>query len=545
MSGDKRDDSKKSLDELWTAVRKNSSDFNAWTALLGHVEQNVLLVGINSVREAFSAFFARYPYCYGYWKKLADLEKKNVQDGEEIALDRCRETFDQGLEAIPLSVDLWLQYVSFMKQWAKERGPEGDAELRTLYERAAVTCGLEFRSDRLWDSWIAWETEQKQLVNVTAIYDRLIRTPTQLYQHHHDKLQGLLEKYPPHETLSEEELEELRAIYDQKKGEGAIVEEEASFIKKEAMQRRKDVFKKTEEAVRTRWTFEEGIKRPYFHVKPLEKSQIKNWKDYLDLEIEMGDPQRIRMLFERCLIACALYEDMWMKYISWAQSVGDSAESILALFKRACQTHLPKKPTINLAWLAFVEKNERNGSLPAGSSESLLGPMEERLCGGSSGIAGCIVFSMRRLHILRRLGRPDEVDALFKKLAEDAKPGGPKMVNHFVVKHARFLAGERGDTAGALALLREAIKREPENVRTYLTMIELAMQSGDQALAEEAFDSALKAPEVPQARKLEMLQRKFEFFEEMTCDVAKAQCALEEYTKMLKVIIFSSFLCKQ
>lgn len=78
-------------------------------------------------------------------------------------------------------------------------------------------------------------------------------------------------------------------------------------------------------------------------------------------------------------------------------------------------------------------------------------------------------------------------------------------------------------------------------MRTYLTMIELAMQSGDQALAEEAFDSALKAPEVPQARKLEMLQRKFEFFEEMTFEVAKAQAALEEYTKMLKV--WSTLLC--
>lgn len=53
-------------------------------------------IGIDSVREAFTAFFARYPYCYGYWKKLADLEKKNVQDGEEIALERCRETFDKG-----------------------------------------------------------------------------------------------------------------------------------------------------------------------------------------------------------------------------------------------------------------------------------------------------------------------------------------------------------------------------------------------------------------------------------------------------------------
>ena len=29
-----------------------------------------------NAREAFDAFLERYPYCYGYWKKYADLEKK-------------------------------------------------------------------------------------------------------------------------------------------------------------------------------------------------------------------------------------------------------------------------------------------------------------------------------------------------------------------------------------------------------------------------------------------------------------------------------------
>lgn len=35
---------------------------------------------------AFDSFFARYPYCYGYWKKYADLEKKagNVKTAEEV-----------------------------------------------------------------------------------------------------------------------------------------------------------------------------------------------------------------------------------------------------------------------------------------------------------------------------------------------------------------------------------------------------------------------------------------------------------------------------
>lgn len=31
-------------------------------------------------------FFLRYPYCYGYWKKNADIEKKhgNIQAAEEV-----------------------------------------------------------------------------------------------------------------------------------------------------------------------------------------------------------------------------------------------------------------------------------------------------------------------------------------------------------------------------------------------------------------------------------------------------------------------------
>ena len=55
------------------------------------------------------------------------------------------------------------------------------------------------------------------------------------------------------------------------------------------------------------------IRRPYFHVKPLEKGQLRNWREYLDFEMEQGSHERIVILFERCLIACALYEEFWLK----------------------------------------------------------------------------------------------------------------------------------------------------------------------------------------------------------------------------------------
>ncbi|CAA9999729.1 unnamed protein product [Nesidiocoris tenuis] len=49
-----------------------------------------------------------------------------------------------------------------------------------------------------------------------------------------------------------------------------------------------------------------AIKRPYFHVKPLETAQLNTWRDYLDFEISTGDVKRAVILFERCLIACAM-----------------------------------------------------------------------------------------------------------------------------------------------------------------------------------------------------------------------------------------------
>lgn len=41
---------------------------------------------LSSARQAFEAFFKRYPYCYGYWKKFADMERKNgnIDKAQEV-----------------------------------------------------------------------------------------------------------------------------------------------------------------------------------------------------------------------------------------------------------------------------------------------------------------------------------------------------------------------------------------------------------------------------------------------------------------------------
>lgn len=43
---------------------------------------------IAEAREAYIAFLSKYPYCYGYWKKYADIEKRHsdVQNVTEVCV---------------------------------------------------------------------------------------------------------------------------------------------------------------------------------------------------------------------------------------------------------------------------------------------------------------------------------------------------------------------------------------------------------------------------------------------------------------------------
>ena len=69
-----------------------------WTYLLQFVDTTG---DIDDGREAYDAFLHRYPYCYGYWKKYADLEKRKGLK------DRVMMVFERGITAITLSADLW------------------------------------------------------------------------------------------------------------------------------------------------------------------------------------------------------------------------------------------------------------------------------------------------------------------------------------------------------------------------------------------------------------------------------------------------------
>ncbi|XP_037943449.1 pre-mRNA-processing factor 39-like [Teleopsis dalmanni] len=75
------------LDKYWRAVKEDTTDFTGWTYLLQYVDNES---DAEAAREAYDAFLSLYPYCYGYWRKYADYEKRKGIKANCNAVSKCK-----------------------------------------------------------------------------------------------------------------------------------------------------------------------------------------------------------------------------------------------------------------------------------------------------------------------------------------------------------------------------------------------------------------------------------------------------------------------
>ncbi|CAB4056542.1 PRPF39 [Lepeophtheirus salmonis] len=234
-------------------------------------------------------------------------------------------------------------------------------------------------------------------------------------------------------------------------------------------------------------------------MKPLERGQLKNWSEYLDFEIgrltnkvkkkrksskeetdDQGedkkeaeekeeedslpvDDTRVEILFERCLIACALYEEFWFKYIDWlSKRKGDNTEMIRSVYRKACEHHLRGKVDIHLRRAEFEEKL---GNLLLASE--ILSKLESKH-------PEAVGFSLKRINLERRQGNHDQVRKLFGIIIEK-KSGSIR--TEIAVKYARYLRLCHGDMSSALQILQDAIPHDEKNPKIYLQILNLHLHS--------------------------------------------------------------------
>ncbi|CAB3398235.1 unnamed protein product [Caenorhabditis bovis] len=533
-------------------------DFDNWVQILNKCDQND---DVEYTSEKYAEFLKRYPYCYGFWTKYAEYQKKYN------TLEESKKVWERGILAVPLSIDLWLGYIGQMRSVP---GFPVDS-IRELYKRALEIAGLEYQSDRLWLDAIGFEqiqyihemcsqNEDANCRRIGELFDRLLGTPTLHAATHFDRYVAYINTIQPNLLLSEEEYEDVLRIAKRDLNKGiddevyhevdqvyivkpmadnktltvSAVEEEGTFkvtvrrlefnedvlrvMRNEIAARRRKIFDRNLRQCEMRALFEANIKRPYFHVKPLDNVQLFNWLTYLDFEIQQGDPERIEILFERCLIACALYEEFWIKYARWAWKENKSESTIRDIFKRA-KVHIPNSLNITLAHSGFEESID---------DFECAADILERF---RRDYPGYVNLEMRYVGILRRQCEKEgsmsfsKVVSTLEKLITRSE-NSPNLMSFYSLKLARFHQKIRKDSKLAQKVIKKALETDKGNLQLYTQLVDIAYSNPDMKESEviDAFDFALVSS-LPPEDKIRFSQRKMDFLEELGMDVL----AIEEH----------------
>ncbi|KAF2645685.1 hypothetical protein P280DRAFT_476186 [Massarina eburnea CBS 473.64] len=343
------------INKLLGAVAESEDEFEKWEALVlrameleGGVTRNSSPQAIELVRNLFDCFLAKFPLFFGYWKKYADFEFS--VGGTETA----EMVYERGVSSISSSVDLWTHYCSFKLDTSHDNDV-----LRALFERGSQYVGLDFQSHPFWDKYIEFEERINEPANVTKIHCRAFQLIIYNFNKYFEKFRNLIQTRPIEELGDTETLDEIKKAVDAETvGVGYEVSppEIERAIRAKLDQHYYTIYVSVQQAVHERWTYENAIRRSYFHVTDVDEADLENWRNYLDFEEKKGDTQRVMFLYERCLVACALYEEFWLRYARWLFSQ-DKEEDCRLVYMRASCIFVPiSQPTVRLNWARFEEK---------------------------------------------------------------------------------------------------------------------------------------------------------------------------------------------
>ncbi|EFP10840.1 hypothetical protein CRE_31058 [Caenorhabditis remanei] len=522
------------------------ADFDNWVNILAKVDQNE---DVEYAREKYRAFLSRYPNCYGFWQKYAEYEKKMGNIAEAKAV------WEKGIISIPLSIDLWLGYTADVKN-IKNFPP---ASLRDLYARAIEIAGLEYQSDRLWLEAIGFERavyidelcrgiSKANCKRIGILFDKLLSTPTFHAPSHLERYVQYLNTIEPHLLLNDREYEEIMKMvckqldkpigelvhqvqlsYICQTGENGmlnIVNEsgEGTFpvnvnsiqhdptalqlIRSEIIARRSKIYERNMKECEIRSGFEINIKRPYFHVKPLDYPQLFNWLSYLDFEIRQGQEDRIKILFDRCLIPCALYEEFWIKYARWMWKTYKSKSKCREVYLKA-KTHCPTSLNLVLSQSGFEEAAENFDE-----ALKVLDTFRREY-------PGYVLLELRYLGILRRKAEKEGGTASeyvlnqYEALIKDSQ-ASPNLHSFYSLKLARYHLKSRRDAKLAQKVLKKAVSVDQFNLQLYSQYVDIAYTSESMTELDviQSFDLALDS-NLRLEDKVRFSQRKLDYLEEL------------------------------
>ena len=329
---------------LWNLVNKNPFNPHLWTELVHVAETSHNYDGIV---EAYNGFLKQFPLLHIYWNKLAIVQRNKTSSAREsvpIFLEALKE------ENLYYSVDMWYYYCDFLRTYSAEFT---ELDIRDAFEKAVSAVGMDYTSDVIWSLYINWEKERNNIKRVSSLYARVLSMPIRNIEQFWLQFITHIETAPIDDCITQEE----QAIIERE------ISEEADLVTTELINKartekilkmRTDKYNETVQQTSSILIYEMNIHRLYFHFKVPSDEEIANWVLYLQSIQSLGDIERAKHLFERCIIPCNLSADMWMRYAYYVQSV-EGDEKAAYIVKRAEQTALQIDPTFLKKAAVFYE----------------------------------------------------------------------------------------------------------------------------------------------------------------------------------------------
>ncbi|WCJ38216.1 Pre-mRNA-processing factor 39-1 [Euphorbia peplus] len=442
-------------ERLWSIVRTNPLEFDSWTTLIYESEKNAG-DNISKIRKVYDAFLAEFPLCYGYWDKYVEHEQRFG------SMDKVVEVYERAVLGVTYSVDMWLHYCTFAISTYED--PD---TIRRLFERGLAYVGTDYHSYPLWDKYIEYEEMHAQWGHVAVIYTRILEIPNKRLDDYLSRFKAFAASHTLSELRTSEEADGAPTLPPREEGdqanEGEIhpgTADEASksvsagLTEAEELEKyiatREEMYKKAKEFDSKISDYENAIRRPYFHMRPLNIAELENWHNYLDFIEREADLNKVVKLYERCLIACANYPEYWIRYVLCMEACAsmDLANNALA---RATQVFVKRQPEIHLFAARF---REQSGDVAgARASYQLL----------HSEIApGLLEAVVKHANMEYRLGNPKDAVSLYEQaIAIEKGKEHSQVLPMLYAQYSRFLYLVSVNVEKAREVLVEALEHVP------------------------------------------------------------------------------------
>ncbi|KAJ3709345.1 hypothetical protein LUZ61_013050 [Rhynchospora tenuis] len=314
------------VDKLRDMLDTATTDFHQLLSLIQQVDHS-FPNDIGAINLIYDKFLAEYPLCYASWIKYG-AHKMRLCGPHEVV-----QVYERAVQAVTFSVDLWCNYCTFGVLMF-----EDPSDVRRLFERALSFVGKDYLCHQIWDKYIEFEYTHKQWHRLANIYINILKFPTKklhVYYESFKKLTTLLEEEAsiqgfdlasPSDPNQNGERVEVLEISDTSSVVQGFVDADSHKVDIDTIKKYlwagEKLYRRSREIEENIVIYESNITRHYFHVNPLDDSQLQNWHQYLNFVETQGDFDWMVKLYERCLIPCANYPEFWIRYMDFVYSQG-------------------------------------------------------------------------------------------------------------------------------------------------------------------------------------------------------------------------------